>query len=151
MIDRWCKEIPNKFGEIELDRYIIMPNHFHAIIINTGEKITVGADLCVCQNKVLHACSEISRERMLVGRHAGLPLHRVVNWFKTMTTNEYIRGVKEKGWSAFRRRLWQRNYYEHIIRNQDDYGNIQSYIDTNPKKWEVDSLYSRQETEGDEF
>ena len=56
----------------------------------------------------------------------------VVQWFKTMTTNEYIHGVKEKGWKPFNKRLWQRNYYETIIRNEQAYENIRNYIRTNP-------------------
>jgi REP element-mobilizing transposase RayT len=74
--------------------------------------IPVGADLCVCPD-----------------------LHRVVQWFKTMTTNEYIRGVKTKKWQSFRGKLWQRNYYEHIIRNKRSYQIISAYILKNPAKW----------------
>ena len=56
-----------------------------------------------------------------------------------MTTNEYIRGVKQFGWSPFEGRLWQRNYYEHIIRGQADYERIANYIAANPAKWDEDS------------
>ncbi|WP_198265751.1 transposase [sulfur-oxidizing endosymbiont of Gigantopelta aegis] len=45
----------------------------------------------------------------------------LVQWFKTMTSNEYIRGVKQQGWPRFNKRLWQRNYWDHIIRNEEDY------------------------------
>ena len=55
-----------------------------------------------------------------------------------MTTNEYIRGVKNLGWQPFDRRLWQRNYYEHIIRNQQDWERIHDYIEANPANWEKD-------------
>ena len=55
-----------------------------------------------------------------------------------MTTNEYIRGVKTSGWSPFPGKLWQRNYYEHIIRNDRELQAIQQYIDNNPLKWELD-------------
>lgn len=64
----------------------------------------------------------------------------VVQWFKTMTTNEYIRGVKELGWMPFDKRLWQRNYFERIIRNEQAYENIRTYIQTNPERWESDRL-----------
>jgi REP element-mobilizing transposase RayT len=64
----------------------------------------------------------------------------VVQWFKTMTTNEYIRGVKGLGWSPFNKRLWQRNYFERIIRNEQAYENIRRYIQTNPERWESDQL-----------
>ena len=64
----------------------------------------------------------------------------VVQWFKTMTTNEYIRSVKELGWMPFDKRLWQRNYFERIIRNEQAYENIRNYIQTNPERWESDQL-----------
>jgi len=63
-----------------------------------------------------------------------------MDWFKTMTTNEYIRGVKQFGWQRFEGKLWQRNYYEHIIRNEQSYLKISEYIMNNPKNWEGDSL-----------
>jgi REP element-mobilizing transposase RayT len=60
------------------------------------------------------------------------PLSQIVQWFKTMTTNEYIRGVKQSQWRPFIGKLWQRNYYEHIIRNEQDYERIFNYIASNP-------------------
>jgi putative transposase len=61
-----------------------------------------------------------------------------VQWFKTRTTNEYIRGARESGWAPFRGRLWQRNYYEHIIRNARELELIRDYIATNPVRWDTD-------------
>jgi REP element-mobilizing transposase RayT len=55
-----------------------------------------------------------------------------------MTTNAYIRGVKQSGWMPFIGKLWQRNYYEHIIRNESDLNRIRSYILDNPHKWNLD-------------
>jgi len=68
---------------------------------------------------------------------------RVVQWFKTMSTNEYIRGVKQRGWPAFPGKLWQRNYWEHIIRNETEFNHIREYIQNNPKKWASDMLNPR--------
>ncbi|HSE86752.1 MAG TPA: transposase [Candidatus Binatia bacterium] len=67
-----------------------------------------------------------------------MPLPTVIQWFKTMTTNEYIRGVKVASWPSFNRRLWQRNYYEHIIRNEDSLNRIRQYIIDNPARWAFD-------------
>jgi len=55
-----------------------------------------------------------------------------------MTTNEYIRGVKQNGWSTFPGKLWQRNYYEHIVRNENELNRIREYIMNNPLQWELD-------------
>ena len=118
IVEKWWAEIENKFKNVELDEFVIMPNHFHGIII------IVGADLCVCPDKM--------------GEHVGSPLHRIVQWFKTMSTNEYIRNVCNHGWTPFSKRLWQRNYYEHIIRNEEKLNKIRYYIQTNPLKWHLD-------------
>lgn len=82
-------------------------------------------------------------ERINRGEHIGSPLHVVLQWFKTMTTNEYIRGVKTGGWKRFNGKLWQRNYWEHIIRNEQSYHRIAQYIQDNPRNWETDRLIKR--------
>jgi len=58
-----------------------------------------------------------------------------------MTTNEYIRGVKMLGWPSFDKKLWQRNYYEHIIRDEQSHQYITNYIINNPADWENDKFY----------
>lgn len=131
MISKWYHELENKFPDIRCHQMIVMPNHFHAILENVGAVGMVGmvgADLRVCPNNHTE------------GEHVGSPLHRVVQWFKTMTTNEYIRGVKHLGWQPFDRKLWQRNYWEHIIRTENNYNRIAQYILNNPKKWGEDKL-----------
>ncbi|MEK7286615.1 MAG: transposase, partial [Nitrospirota bacterium] len=109
IVEKWCLELNQKFPNVDTDEYRVMPNHFHGIIPITG---SVGADLCVGPN---------------AGEHIGSPLHTVVQWFKTMTTNEYIRGVKQWGWPPFLGKLWQRNYYEHIIRDEKSLQGIREY------------------------
>jgi putative transposase len=65
-------------------------------------------------------------------------LGQIVGWFKTMTTNEYIRGVKQRGWPPFPGKLWQRNYYEHIVRSSESLERIRGYIHANPERWALD-------------
>jgi putative transposase len=67
-----------------------------------------------------------------------LPIRAHTLWFKTMTTNESIRGVKAALWPSFNGRLWQRNYYEHIIRDEDSLIRIRQYIVDNPARWAFD-------------
>lgn len=66
-------------------------------------------------------------------------LSKIVQWFKTMTTNEYIRGVKKREWPSFPKRLWQRNYYERIIRDENELSTVQTYIHNNPLNWATDA------------
>lgn len=61
-----------------------------------------------------------------------------MDWFKTMTTNAYIHGVKQSDWPPFPGRLWQRNYYERVIRNEDELADIREYIRSNPLRWADD-------------
>jgi len=62
----------------------------------------------------------------------------IVGAFKSITTVEYIRGVKQQGWPPFDKRLWQRNYWEHIIRNERALNAIRRYIIDNPRRWHLD-------------
>ena len=68
-------------------------------------------------------------------------LQAVMDWFKTMTTNAYIRMVKEGNAPSFDKRVWQRSYYEHVVRNDADLSEIQTYIQNNPLKWQLDRFY----------
>jgi len=70
---------------------------------------------------------------------AGAPtLGDAVGAFKSLTTDEYIAGVNEVDWSRFQNHLWQRNYYDHVIRNQDELEKIREYIRQNPLMWTCD-------------
>ena len=125
MVQEWYYRSEEHFLNIKCLEMIIMPNHFHCV--------------WKLEEADQHICFE--NESKTKGRHAGLPLHRVVQWFKTMTTNAYINGIKQHGWKPFNTRLWQRNYYEHIIRDQRAYEEIAAYIIENPINWRNDELY----------
>ena len=62
-------------------------------------------------------------------------LGEIIAWYKTMTTNAYIQGVKSGALQPFEKKLWQRNYYEHIIRNDLDLNEKRAYIQDNPRRW----------------
>ena len=55
-----------------------------------------------------------------------------------MTTNEYLRNVKQNDWHPFNKRLWQRNYYENVIRDENEFNRTRKYILENPLKWDID-------------
>jgi hypothetical protein len=65
-------------------------------------------------------------------------LPEIVHRFKTLTTKRYTDGVKHSGWTRFQVRLWQRNYYEHIIRDEESLNRIREYILNNPAQWAFD-------------
>jgi putative transposase len=62
----------------------------------------------------------------------------IMGAFKSMTTHAYVQGVESLGWPPFTSRLWQRNYYEHIIRHEHDLEHSRAYIADNPRRWAFD-------------
>jgi REP element-mobilizing transposase RayT len=72
----------------------------------------------------------------------------MVQAFKSITTHEYSIGVKQSGWPPFPGKLWQRNYWEHIIRDEPELDRIREYIRNNPAQWELDRLHPRMGANG---
>lgn len=75
------------------------------------------------------------------GGHAGPPLPEMVQWLKTQTTNEYIKLVKSGVLKPFDKHVWQRSFYEHVIRNENDLYETRRYIEGNPVNWIKDKYY----------
>jgi putative transposase len=65
-------------------------------------------------------------------------LRQIIQAFKSMTTHEYVMGVRQRGWAPFHGRLWQRNYHEHVVRSDDDLRRTREYILGNPARWNED-------------
>ena len=101
-----------------------MPNHLHGIIMINQPTAEPTAESTVAAQPVA----------------AQPALGDIIGAYKSLTTVEYTRGVKTMKWTPFPRRLWQRNYYEHIIRNDDAFakGRIRQYIIGNPGQWNFD-------------
>ena len=121
-----------RFPGVDLDAFVVMPNHIHGIIV-FATRVSVGAPLVGAQ--------DVTPNRTIDNRattRVAPTLGDVVGAFKSRATVEYTRGVKTKGWPAFRRRLWQRNFYEHIIRNEASLNHIRQYILDNPARWAFD-------------
>ena len=71
----------------------------------------------------------------------GATLGQIVGAYKSITTNSYIRGVKTGEWEPFDGRFWQRNYHEHIIRNEQSLAKIRQYVENNPASWKQDKFF----------
>lgn len=128
MVEKWWRALPEKFARVETDLSAVMPNHFHGIVIITQP---VGADPCVRPGRP-DPCVRPGRPV------SAIALPTLMQWFKTMTTNEYIRCVNERGWTPFAGRLWQRGYYEHVIRDERELEYVRRYVVDNPAKWAAD-------------
>ena len=62
----------------------------------------------------------------------------VIGAYKSLTTVEYIRGARSMNWPRFHKRLWQRNYFEHVVRDSESLERIRQYILDNPAQWSLD-------------
>ncbi len=121
-----------RFSSVEIDQFVVMPNHLHGVLVldaGAGGATKEGATTRV-------APTDDPVGAPLVG--APVRLGDVVGAFKSLATTGYIGGVKDKGWPPFRSRLWQRNYYEHVIRDEGALSRIRRYIDDNPARWDFD-------------
>ena len=138
MINIIWNELPNNYQGVNIDKFQIMPNHVHGIII------LVGAGPCACHDMDQSQITGQSRKfdngqpRGVAPTAVGLSLPDVVHRFKSLTTARYRHGVKQKQWPSFPGKLWQRNYYEHIVRDENELNDIRKYIMDNPKKWDLD-------------
>jgi REP element-mobilizing transposase RayT len=109
--DVW-HDLATEFPTITLDAFVVMPNHIHGIVFLAADHIEDNPDLGT-----------------------------VVQRFKSITTTRYINGVLDAGWQPFDGRLWQRNYYDHIVRDDRDLDRCRRYIDANPGNWHDDQDY----------
>ncbi len=116
--ENW-KEIPSHFANVEIDRIVVMPNHIHGIIVLTDDR---RGGVSPPNGK---GTETVPLRKCTLGQ--------IVAYFKYQTTKSInqIRGPLGTP-------VWQRNYYEHVIRNENDLDEIREYIADNPLEWELD-------------
>jgi putative transposase len=133
------KQIPSQFPFVELDQFVVMPDHIHGIIIiNETQKPVMplpsgGTRLIACpQPQGVQKAQESPNHK--TGGFAGdfnpmfhQNLARIIRWYKGRCSFEI-----RKSNPSFE---WQGNYYEHIIRDTEAYHRICDYIRDNPKNW----------------
>lgn len=143
MIQAVWNEIPDHYPGVDVAEFVVMPNHIHGIIIETISRDCVGAaprgrPVPVPPHDHLGPPGQAQGPAPTGVVRLSLP--DVVHRFKTMTSKLYADGVKQQRWPSFAGRLWQRNYWEHVIRDEADFLRIRQYIQNNPAQWEQDSL-----------
>ena len=131
--DVW-NDLPARYPDVETDGFVVMPNHVHGIIVIVGAPL-VGA-LPLVGAHFPGTMNHDTEKR--AGTRPAPTLGDAVGAFKSIATHQYTDGVKQKNWPSFNGRLWQRNYYEHIIRSEEEMNRIREYIINNPLKWEYD-------------
>jgi len=145
----WLK-IPNHFPKVKLKEYVIMPNHIHGIIELINDEKSVSNNTAVENLRVINLKAE--NEQLL----NFIPIKNSIiqNNFQKCTPRSIgsiIKGFKIGVTKWIRDKnnfepiliesVWQRNYHEHIIRDNREYEKIVKYIINNPSKWEIDKLH----------
>ncbi len=113
IIEKRLNNIKNEFTTAKIEEYIIMPNHVH-FILQIIERVDTRPTPTISD---------------------------IICSFKSRTTNDIIKKVKQGEINYYDSRIWQRNYYEHVIRNEKEYYKIVEYIQNNPLKWEEDKYF----------
>ena len=132
------------FVPVHHDECIIMPNHVHAIICIVGAPLVGALALDMRQGIEQNMRQGIEQNRVDTGkdragtRPAPTALGNIIGIFKSITTHQYVISVYERKWPRFSHKLWQRNYYERIIRTATEINRIRQYIANNPVQWEKD-------------
>ena len=112
MIENSFITVLNQYENVDSPIFVVMPNHFHAIITITK------ADM-----------------------ESAPTISNIVQEFKRLSTINYIKMVKCGLLPEFDKSIWQRSFHDHVIRNNQDYNEIYKYVSENPMRWEFDSLY----------
>jgi len=113
-------DIPNAFPRVILDDYVIMPNHIHGIIILAGH----GRGL-------INQTPTGNDDKWILMKNPKQTLGKIVRHFKARSAKQ----AHDAGGAIFK---WQRNYWEHIIRNEKSYYKIKEYMHQNPLYWSQD-------------
>ena len=196
MIESVWRDITARFPTVDIDQFVIMPDHFHGILVikPTDFDLSVGvipcgrpsldeekspmnnhlsiADLSVgaipfgrpspneekSRNNYLSIAdlsvgaipcgrpspneeksrnNNLSRGRKREDTRPSPTVSDVISAFKSETTWRWTVGVKEKDWPPFEKRIWQRSFYDHVIRNDEDLRILRDYIENNPKALEM--------------
>jgi REP element-mobilizing transposase RayT len=121
MVEFTWLDLPEHNNNIELDEFIVMPNHVHGIIVIVG----AGSKPALIQERAGYEPAPTEHG-----------LSEIIRQFKTFSAKRINQKNDTTG-----TRLWQRNFYEHVIRTDSDLARIRDYIEHNPAQWEEDEYY----------
>jgi putative transposase len=124
--DCW-RDIPNHFPNVELGAYVVMPNHVHGIIFIRDAD---AAHTSARRGTIYRAPTKRSNTERF-GQPTKESLPTIIRTYKAAVTRIIGRELNKTG-------IWQRNYYEHILRNEKDLQNKTEYIEANSLLWDED-------------
>jgi REP element-mobilizing transposase RayT len=117
-------DLPDRYPGLQINNFIVMPNHVHAIflyenIVNTLMDTSVGAALAAAHTKITD----------IIGAYKSLVTVNILNYIKTNQENRFLG------------KLWQRSFFDTIIKDHDSYIRMFNYIEDNPSNWKNDEFY----------
>jgi len=107
MVHSHWQSLPQRYAGLELDAFIVMPNHLHGIVF-----LGTIADLQPAS------------------------LSAVIGAFKSLTTVDYSRGVREGHFPPYDRTLWQRGFQDRIVQSEGRLDDLRRYVEGNPGRWQ---------------
>ncbi len=119
VVHRTWGELPNRFSHVDVDAFIVMPNHIHGIIL-------VGAQFIAPRGP-----QNYRHDKRAGAINRAPTLGEIVRAYKAVSA----RKIRQQVNPAF---AWQRNYYEHVIRSEESLNRIRQYIRDNPAQWQFD-------------
>lgn len=121
--NEWLKT-PVIRPNIIIDEFVIMPNHFHGILIISDKNIGRGT---------MHRAPTVEK----FGQPTSNSIPTIIRGFKSAVTKQIKINRDNRNFP-----VWQRNYYERIIRDENELNKIRNYINYNPLNWKTDNIYS---------
>jgi REP element-mobilizing transposase RayT len=147
MIVKTWDGLPKRFPFLQLDARVLMPNHFHALVVLDRRGESCIRPLGTPAENLIHLVQGDHQHqgepevrpygKRPRGTAAG-SIGRIIQAFKSITTRLYLRGIRDCGWPPFPGKLWQRNYFEHIVRDYEEWQRICDYLAANPINWALD-------------
>jgi len=121
VVKNYFENIEGRYDNVALDEFVVMPNHVHGIVM-IEHSVGIIHELSL-QASFAERCKQ--RRKML--------LPKILGWFKMNSAKSINQMRDSEG-----RPVWQKNYYEHVVRNEKELRSIQEYIINNPLQWELD-------------
>ena len=127
------QQLPNRFTDLDLGEWVVMPNHIHGILVITGRGEASLANSSATADSIIKDASPLRPDGTVPGS-----LGAIIQNYKSITSRKLTAQDERKKES-----VWQRNYYEHIIRNKRELITISDYILANTQNWEKDTEFTR--------
>lgn len=136
VFDEWIKTAEIRTNVL-LDEFVVMPNHFHGILIIKNDNDKTDATVATTRRVVATTTNNIDHINESQSKPTLKPnsLGSIIGQFKSVCTKQ----IRKMGYDGFR---WQERFHDHIIRNEPEFKRIKYYIRYNPQKWGDDRYHS---------